>query len=235
MHDPRKAIELYRRAAELHGRDTPPGSPLVMNEEIADIQQFDLHDNAAAAATLDALRSLSATFSSRDELAAWYAWKNRWLDAEAKYLRTGKRFTGPLSPEQASGIVAQLYYGGAGALDFEISPGLNPYEPTQLTPQEIEKRLAALPASHGMFQLTWIFATQLPTATAARKWLERNDPGGFWMESLLTIAEAADRRAGTKTDSSDPIAMLVRTRDGRPTGFALLARERAKAPRATPR
>jgi hypothetical protein len=89
--------------------------------------------------------------------------------------------------------------------------------------------LAALPPSPGTFVRTWSFATYLPP-DAARAWLARNDPPGFRTASLLTLAAILDRQA---TGEPHILSNLVRSDFGRgkPTGFALLAREYTKTHR----
>jgi hypothetical protein len=228
LRNPKNAIELCRRAAEFMTSDNPKAGPHALDEEVADIYQFDLHDYAAAIQSLNAMRPL---YSKADggEFAQWYAWKSKWLDAETAFLKTGKRFAGSLSGDEAAGFIGQIYFTSAGLGELGLDPALNPYNATTttLTPAEIETKLAALLPSHSTFQMTWIFATHLPPA-AARKWLDRNDPGGYWSASLLTLAAMADQKAGTTYVGSDPLSMIVRTPEGKPTGLALLAREYAK-------
>lgn len=228
LKDPRKAIEIYRRAAALQ-EQAHPGGKLAFHEVIADIQQFDLGDRAAAASSLEELRKTYAAVDSRGELAAWHLWMAKWLDAEIAWLRTGKRFDGPIDGKLLPGIFPQLYFGiGRATLAGGIiDPQLNPYSDVTMSPAEVEKKLAALPPSHDMFLRTWIFAAHLPTAAAARQWLARNDPGGFWTGSLLTFVAVFDRDPA-RLEDAEAVTSLVRTKSGKPTGFALLSREYAK-------
>lgn len=230
LEDPRKAIEIYRRGAALQEQSHPGSGKLAFHEVIADIQQFDLGDRAAAASSLEELRKASATLlEPRGELAAWHLWKAKWLDAEIAYLRTGKRFDGPIDATLVAGIFPQLYFGSGQATVAAgiVDPQLNPYSPVTISPAEVEQKLAALPPSHNMFLRTWIFAAYLPTAAAARQWLGRNDPGGFWTASLLTFVAVFDRDPARLADA-EVVTSLVRTQSGKPTGFALLSREYAK-------
>lgn len=225
--DARKAIELYRRAATIHG------SALTFHEEIADTYQFDLGDLAAAAATLKELQpTMGQALNSDHEMADWWAWKAKWLEAEIAYLEKGERFTGDISATEMSGFIPQLYVGAGQVSTLLIDPALNPFAETTLTPTEIEKKLIGVPPSHATFLRTWRFATGLPGKASARRWLERNDPAGFWTASLLTLAAVAERDLDKSADPRfDVVASIIKKPSGEPTPFALLGREYAKTHR----
>jgi hypothetical protein len=74
-----------------------------------------------------------------------------------------------------------------------------------------------------------VVATRLTTPATVSRWLARNDPGGYWKTSLLTLAAVADRDASPSANPrGDLAAGLVRTPEGKPTALALVAREWAK-------
>jgi hypothetical protein len=230
-NDPRQAIDLYRRAGAMHKSHFPPAGDFTYAEEIADIQQFDLKDRAAAAATLGALRTFFAQLPTGGELAEWNVWKMKWLEAEIAWLRSGKSFDGAVDAVALTGFIAQLYYGfGAGTVwPAPLDRAFNPSESRSLSPAELENILSAAPGSHNVFQRTWTLAVRLPAPAAVRVWLTRNDPGGFWTASMLTLAALADRDVDPAADPGfDIVALLVRTQDRKPTALALLAREYAK-------
>jgi hypothetical protein len=184
------------------------------------------------------LRSAYAPFIDRDqELAAWYSWKTQWLEAEIAYLESGKPFSGEIDTRALTGFMPQLYYGaGREAMGTIADPALNIFNPTAVPAAELEAKLLALRPSHSTFLQTWIFATRLPNAAAVRKWLARNDPGGFWAASLLTLAAIGDRDF-TDADAGgegNVMEMLIRGEKGQPTPVALLAREYAKSHKLPP-
>ena len=135
------------------------------------------------------------------------------------------------------GFIPQIYY-GAGAASMGGIPldlTLNIYETGTVPPAELEKKLAALAPSHSTFLQTWMFATRLSTPAAVQKWLTRNDPGGYWTASLLTLAAVAERDlAASENPQSNVVAALIRTESNKPTAIALLAREYAKKHRLPP-
>jgi hypothetical protein len=229
LAQPVQAIELYRRAGALQDELFPQSAGLGFAENIADLQQFDLHDRAAAAATLRRARPFyQSHFQPKGEMAAWMTWKLQWLDAEVAYLETGKPFRGKVDAKPMMGFLGQIYFGAGGEAvgGVPLDPALNAYAPNALPPAELEKKVAALPASHDTFLRTWLFVTRFTTPKAVQQWLTRNDPGGYWSASLLTLAAVADRDL-TPSDTSI-LATLVRTEEKKPTAIALLAREHAK-------
>jgi hypothetical protein len=230
LKDPRRAIELYRRAG---GAIERQHAAAAYAEEIADIQQFDLKDRAAAAATLKTLRDANAAMMQADqELGAWYRWKAQWIEAELAFLESGKSFSGTVDASALTGFIPQIYY-GAGAQSvgaIRIDRSLNVYEPDAVPAAELEKKLMAVPPSHTAFLQNWIFAVRLPTPAAVQKWLTRNDPAGFWTASFLTVAAIGDRDFTEESAGGEGnvVQMLIRDKEGRPTAVALLAREYAK-------
>ncbi|HYC60455.1 MAG TPA: hypothetical protein VEK79_12900 [Thermoanaerobaculia bacterium] len=236
LRQPERALDLYRRAAALHAERYPSAREAAFRDEIADIQQFDLRDHAAAANTLERLREFEkAHATNQGEMAGWSAWRAQWLDAEITYLRSKKAFAGTVNAAAMTGLIAQIYYGAGTVGSVPLDPALNIYSETSLSPAEIETKLAALPASHTTFLQTWMFATKLPTPAAAQKWLTRNDPAGYWSASLLTLAAVAERDLDASADpKSNVVASLIRTESRKPTAFALLARQYAKTRRLPP-
>jgi tetratricopeptide (TPR) repeat protein len=231
LKKPAQAIALYRRATTLNGQGQPGASALAYAEEIADIQQFDLGDRAAAAATFQQLRkALEPALAGTYELKEWNVWKVRWIDAELAYLASGKPFQGEIDTTALASFFAQIYYGfGKGTVAGVLpDPSLNPFNPVTIPPAEMEKKLSA-PPSHSTFLQTWLFISHLPNAASVQKWLSRNDPGGYWTASLLTVAAVVDRDLEREENASeDVIKTLVRTESNQPTPLALLAREYAK-------
>lgn len=237
VKNPRQAIDIYGRANALHKTEFPQAGGYAYAEEIADIQQFDLNDRAAAAATLEELRKLYATSPAGGESAAWFVWKAKWLDAEIAWLRSGKKFDGAIDATAMTGFIPQIYYGAgtvamvAGTLD----PAINPFDPREVPPEELEKKLSAIAPSHSTFLWTWMFAIRLPTTAAVRHWLERNDPAGYWSASMLTLAAVAERDLEPDANPQfNVVAALIRSEEGKPTALALLAREYAKTHKLPP-
>jgi hypothetical protein len=239
LKKPAQAIELYRRAGALHAQQYPAMHGVVNAEEIADIQQFDLRDRAAAAATLRQVRDFfkPPAANKRQELAEWNIWKANWLDAEIAYLQTNKPFAGNIDAAAMTGFIPQIYYGG-GAESLVSMPSavtLDIQDPETASAAEIEKKLTEQPASHSTFLRTWMYATRLATPEAVQKYLSRNDPGGYWTASLLTLAAVAERDLDADADPrSNIVAALIRTESNQPTAIALLAREYAKKHRLPP-
>jgi hypothetical protein len=242
LHDPNKAITLYRRAAELTARERA-GASNAFDEQIADIQYFDLHDGKAAAATLRALRPLYAEPRSRDdEMYAAVCWKLRWIDAELAFLERGERFSGALTSDEVTGALMTLYY-GAGGLEHVLDPSLTssaaPSDPSldlsrgaealEPSPEQIEAALSRLPPARAVFFGTYLFAMQM-SESALRSWLSRNDPAGFISASLLTIAAILDahQASGDEPTERSGFDVLVRRSSGEPTSLALLARDYAE-------
>jgi hypothetical protein len=235
---PAQAIDLYRRAGALQEQQYRPSGGLVFGEDIADIQQFDLGDRAAAAATLRRLRDLYKPLAgSKDELTVWYVWKAKWIDAEIAWLESGKPYTGNIDAAAMTGFIPQIYFGaGAGAVGgVLLDPTLNIYDSDAVPAAELEKKLSALRPSHSTFLQTWMFAARLPTPAAVQKWLTRNDPGGYWTASLLILAAVAERDLDPSEDPRfNVVASLIRTESNQPTAIALLARQYAKNHRLPP-
>jgi hypothetical protein len=235
MKEPRRAIELYRRAAAMNTQHPS----LAYSEEIADILQFDLKDRVAAANVLKSLRTAYPASMLGSELGAWYRWKLQWIEAEISFLETGKAFNGTIDATTLSGFMPQLYY-GAGAQSVGavlIDRSLNMFDPDAAPAAQLEAKLLAVPASHTAFLQNWIFAVRLPTPVAVRKWLDRNDPAGFWTASFLSLAAIGDRDF-TNADAGgegNVIEMLIRDSKGRPTSAALLGREYAKTHKLPPK
>lgn len=238
LRKPAQAIDLYRRAGALQAQQYPPSGGLAFGDDIADIQQFDLRDRVAAAATLRRLRDLyKPQPGSRNEMADWYVWKAKWIDAEIAWLESGKPYTGNIEAAAMIGFIPQFYFGGGAdsLAGVPLDPALNMYESGSLPAAEIERKLSALPPSHSTFLRTWMFATHLSTPAAVQKWLTRNDPGGYWAASLLTLAAVAERDLDpSENPRSNVVASLIRTESNQPTAIALLAREYAKKHRLPP-
>ena len=220
QRDPRRAIELYKQAAQ--------DRPGALDDLIADIEQFDLGDRAAAATRLETLRKAMPPVNSRNQFASLYAWKREHLDAEIIWLKTGKPYDGTLGRGAIAGTFQAFFFGAgvhitnSGSLD----PDLNPYSPPSIPPEALARKLMALPPSHTMFLRYWILAMTLPPKDL-RAWMTRNDPGGFLAASLLTLGALADR-AATAGATDSMLLQCARTKSGQPTGLALLGREYAK-------
>ena len=228
MREPKLAIDLYRRAAKMQQAASPANAGLAMNDRIADIEQFDLGDSKAAATHLREL--LAITRPEQGEFANYSLWTKHWLEAEIAFLEKGRVFDGPLTAPEIAGFAMHLFYGVGGeitngdAIDLE----LNPFEPRQISPDAMEKKLMPFPSSHANFLRHYLFAIQM-SPNALRKWLASNDPAGFWRASILTYAAIADRRPVAASGEGGGFhVMLVRKADGTPTSLALLAREYAK-------
>ncbi|HKR63251.1 MAG TPA: hypothetical protein VJZ00_05925 [Thermoanaerobaculia bacterium] len=208
QRDPKRAIAIYRRAAELHDLQYPNfPKGLASLLQIADTQEYDLNDHAAAAATLRPFLQYAQGGS---------------LAAELAYLEHGKTFTGPLTKEDLPICGQSLYFGfGADETAGEgLAPDLNPFADAVPLAPATRAKLLALPPSHSMFMRTWIFAARLEDPNDARTWLERNDKAGWWRACVLTLSAIGDKNS--KVDGVP--AMLARTPSGKPSGFALLAR-----------
>ena len=226
LRDPKRAITIYDRAAALNATRFPqtPGHNTV---EVLDIELFDLGDRAAAAKHLraDLERLKPGPPPARADYAAWQTWWRHWLEAELAYVEQGKRFNGSLTADDLFGFTQPIFFGpGSAALIDPPGREFNAFaNPVPLTPA-LRAKLLQVPGSHSMFLRTWMFAARLTDPADARKWLERNDSSGFWRDCLLALTAFEDRHH----DPSERSLNLARTRDGKVTGFALLAREWSK-------
>lgn len=231
LHDPRRAIALYERAAALHSVQYPDSKGLAMNEQIADIYEYDLKDFRAAASALRAIRRSGTDRSSgRRDYDLWGKWYQRWIDAELSFLEDGKQFTGEITSDDLAGFTQTLMF-RAGAETTNGDPlgaDLNIYSLPATLSVETKDKVLGLPASHSMFLKTWMFASRFRTAEDARQWLMKNDQAGFWRACLLTLTAEADRFSPTNGSAGKMVSMLARTSDRAATGFALLSREYAK-------
>jgi len=230
LHDPRRSIALYRRAAALHAVTYPASKGLAMNEQIADVYEYDLGDDRAAASALRAIQHLRTTpTEGRRDDQLWAQWYEHWLDAEITFLENGREYSGEISSADLSGFSQMLLFGAARETTNgdPLGPQLDIYSlPAALSAETAEKVLH-LPASHSMFLKTWMFASRLTKPEDARQWLMRNDRAGFWRACLLALAAVSDRLPqGSQADNL--LTMLARTPGRTVTGFALLSREYAK-------
>lgn len=229
MREPERAIAIYRRAAERGAKARPGFGALEMDEQIADIDEFDLNDRVAAAATFRHIRDTTAGAGkqSRADYQAWAEWRRKWFDAEIAFLENGRRFDGPISAADLSGFAQQIYFlvGAAeGDLPFNI------YDVPDRLSAATRDKLLQLPGSHGTFLHTWLYAARLQSAADAKVWLDRNDRAGFWTASLLALTAVADRTIGEKRIDTkrDLVSGLARMPSGQVTGFAILGRAYAK-------
>jgi hypothetical protein len=166
LKDPKRAIALYRKAAETHRVAFPAGAGSFASIDIGDIYQFDLKDKKLAAAEYEKFLQSLAGAPARAE----FAWMRAWLTHELAYLRNGTRFNGAVSVQEADAFRAFLYFFGTG----ETNRG----EPATL----------ASPASHLTFARTFAAAAQLTDEKKLSEWLTRNDPAGYWRASYLSLA-----------------------------------------------
>jgi hypothetical protein len=227
MRDPKRAIAIYTHAGNLQS-ESGDRAAVAMLEQIADIYEYDLNDRAGAAKALRRLRSgtLSATPPEGDPYAAWHRWILRWLNAEIGYLETGQKFAGEPTLEDVCGFAQQLVFGaGRETTNGEpLDPDLNIYGEVSTLTTDVKAKLFALPRSHTNFLRTWIFAARLTARNEADRWLNDNDKAGFWRACLLKLTKL---HGASPRDASTGIAfgVLSQTADGKPTGFALLARD----------
>jgi hypothetical protein len=181
LRDPRRAIELYRRASALHKENFERHPPVVYLDLVADVLEFDLHDAPAAVAQL---RTYGLGVKNTMP----------WVEAEIFWLEhNGKQFTGDLSTTEIVAFARLLFLltarGGNNTSLFD--PVLNVFNPPEIDAQELQFKLEALPPSHAMFARTYLFAVNLPLP-ALSAWLLRNDPGGLL--ALGTSDLCRDRR-----------------------------------------
>lgn len=165
LKDPKRAIAIYRKAGETHRVAFPAGAGSFAAIDIGDIYQFDLKDKKAAAAEYEQFLQSLAGAPPRQE----FAWMRAWLTHELAYLRTGKRFDGAVSVQEADAFRAFLYFFGTG----ETNRGV----PATLTS----------PASHLTFARTFPAAALLKDEKQLTDWLVRNDPAGYWRASFLSL------------------------------------------------
>jgi hypothetical protein len=232
MNDPRRAITIYARAAAIDTRPYPWPAGTSMDGKIADIQEYDLNDHAAAAATLRRSRAIAQKFaaleSQRQDQTGGPRWDPRWFDVEIAFLEQGTTYTGVITENDLRLFQETLFFGTA--LDRlnsnPLGPDLDVYDEKRTLSPEARKHLFALIPSHSTFLRTWVFAARLTNKEDARRWLTSNDKAGFWRACLLALAAIADRKASLHGDSTSPdVLYFVRTADGKPNGFALLGRE----------
>jgi hypothetical protein len=171
LNDPRRAIVIYRKAAETHRIAFPGGAGSFAPIDIGDIYQFDLKDKKLAAAEYEKFLQSLAGAPPRPE----FAWMRSWLTHELAYLRSGTRFDHAVSVEEANAFRSFLFFFGTG----ETNRG----EPANLMS----------PSSHLTFVRTFVLAAQLTDEKALNSWLTRNDPAGYWRASFLSLAAYAAR------------------------------------------
>jgi hypothetical protein len=230
MRDPRRAITIYTRAAAIHTEQYPWTAGTAMHEQIADIYEYDLADYAAAANTLRTMRATTQRLpaSQRQDYAAVSQWTLRWLDAEIAFLEKGTPYEGSVSEADVRAFSQNLVFGmGRETTNGDsLGPDLDVHGETRTLTAESRNHLFALTPSHSTFLRTWMVAARLSRKEDARRWLNSNDKAGFWRACLLTLAAIADREASLRNSSKSLTAFqLVRTVDGKPNGFALLARD----------
>ncbi len=178
LHRPQQAIVFYQVA-----RRNRLGTGAFA---VADTQQFDLHDRAAALATYRTLleENRSAALPANDMEAGLAQWARRWLQAQVAFLERGERFAGPVSMEDLGAVSLAIAYGGAAGIeDFGLAPlqSLIGGEATRIavSRREVGQRLAALPASGFALLASAPFLGFMPDADAVLAHLEKNDPAGF--------------------------------------------------------
>lgn len=233
QREPKQAIDYYRRGGLALQRLIPSVGPTSLNEQIADVYEFDLHDYPSSAAALKPLYVGEAKLPriDRPDYAAWARWRQRWYQAEIAFLEHGTHFNGSVTFDDIGGIEQQLFFvGGMLANEQLLDPSLNPQSDKWLAPADYEKKVMALPPSHSMFMRTYLFATRMGNVASFRTWLDRNDPAGFWKASFLAYAAAADRAmsANARDTRLQFATMLLRNRSGQPSVLTIVAREYAK-------
>jgi hypothetical protein len=164
LKDPRRAIALYRKSAEVRRIGLPGGAAFALID-IGDVEQFDLKDRAAAAAEYEKFAQALQGAPQRPE----FNWMRSWLAHEIEFLRKGKRFDAVVSPEEADGFRAFLYFFGGGEMSRGEAAALN------------------APSSHLNFARAFPLTAQLKTERALDEWLTRNDPAGYWRASFLSL------------------------------------------------
>jgi hypothetical protein len=234
MRDPEGAIDVYKRAAVLAAPDHGEAAAVGMNDRVADIYQYDLHDARRASQALVALRKVARGVapSARAEHADWQRWKARWLDAEIEFLDTGRPYGGDVSIDDLRGFAQELFF-GAGietTNGVDVDGDFNIYDEAKALSSEERERLLNLPPSRSMFLRTWLIAARLTSPDDASRWLARNDRAGFLAACLAAMAASQEPSdsTGEASSSRNPFRVLARNADGEPTGFAILGRELAR-------
>lgn len=191
--DPDRALRIYRMASSRKGF-----SGVLLNDMVGDIEEFDRHDAARALEAYARLRGAVAESApltdSRYRLVT--KWRLRALDHEIRFLRTGEVFRSRVSREEAAGFAAYLFFfGGSAVANGYIDVELNPYS----LPQDralMQRRLMTVPGSHNSFLKLYTLAAHMPERETLLAWLDRNDPGGYWKCSLLTLFGEDPAKAG---------------------------------------
>jgi hypothetical protein len=174
-----RALELYRAAERYGGFGT---------FAIADLQQFDLGDKAAALSTLRRLVDPpGAPVSDNDTEAFIQRFSRAWLAHQIAYLSDGRKFSGTLDMQDCSGGAIIMAY-GMGNNEFnelglaQFMP-LYQYAEQGKAPHDDSVRLAAafadLPSSNLVLMRTAMFVGIFPDAPSILRYLARNDPAGY--------------------------------------------------------
>jgi hypothetical protein len=180
LREPQRAVALFEKAAQ--------SRHALAQVAVGDTWQFDLNDKSRA---LAAYRRALAEASKPTQQGAIspYAqagsimneWWRAWLAAEVRYLETGKPFRGAIAEKAIRGFF-QVMWGNAGAVTsyFPDVPRAPSAEGAAAAERLAPSRLALMAAlAH---------ATLLPEAARILRYLERNDPSGYWSACLLGTA-----------------------------------------------
>jgi hypothetical protein len=201
LRQPQKAIALYEQVAPVDGWASI--RPLV-RFLIGDIHQFDLADpTGAIAAYLGALAEIDAVRSRRhnDDGAALYAWWESWLEHEIAFLARGERFRGTVPSEALGGFMLNvgilLPTSGAGPQDASPWATLWPEgRGGRPDPDAFDR----LPPSHMTLARMLPAVSLLPDADHIVRFLDRNDPGGYWVGSFVALTQLAARASAAGPD-----------------------------------
>ena len=158
---------------------------------VADTQQWDLRDTAAALATWRGvaaeLRSPLGRAAAQGEDVLRSAMAH-WAEAQAAWLGEHKTFRGTVGEDDVALAALLVLYRGAMVESSIDIPRL----PPQGDAATLARDLAAIQASGTAFVLTVLATQYLPSARAIRTYFDRMDPAGFGAATFCVLVQHLD-------------------------------------------
>ena len=175
VHDPAKALEVFRRLEADQRLDVSLG-------------------------LLEPARSAATSWEG-----VYRHWLKNWLAHQVNYLKTGKPFGGTITEDDINGAALIIFLGGGMAMQDEgvaslynsTAEALHAGAGTQIDRRAIGRTLDTLPPSSLKLQGTVMLLTLLPDVSAILRYLDKHDPAGYFGACLFAMVESIDRRAVT--------------------------------------
>jgi hypothetical protein len=224
LADPRRAIELYQRAASPSGRDTAV--------DIADTYQFDLNDRAnALKAYRQAIERLRATQgSAQGESTVLMPLLLKSYQAQVDQLESGKRYSAAPSMDDLQACQVWMLYagGGSGSMPPQ-TPAIEALRAKASQKVDMDAVFRAMPRSTVLLQQSFILMQEVREPAVLTDYFARSDPSGFWTAHMLGLINVSLARRDGGSAAEHPISAEA----GMPAPRALIETARRYA-RASP-